>query len=79
MVRASTASGELPESLFIREKVVFGETPIAWGGFASVYQGNYKGDTVAVKRLHLSTTSAGEKAIAHGVRGSHSMNVVLTD
>jgi hypothetical protein len=55
MVRISDRSGEFPPSMVLEGVKLQGEPkePMAKGGFAQVFKGTYKGDSVAIKRVNL--------------------------
>ena len=59
-------SNELPPSLFVAG-VELGPVrdPIAFGGFADIFRGSYKGQLVAIKRARVSEL---DKKMYHHVR-----------
>jgi hypothetical protein len=68
LLKLSIASGTLPRNLFIHG-VDIGDDRDAWasGGFADVFRGQYRGITVAVKRLRIPNE---DKAKINPVSGS---------
>jgi hypothetical protein len=70
MAKVSTESGEFPQSLFLQNVKFSPNTPIGWGGFASIFKGTYCKDVVAVKLLLLGPASVEEKNVVHKVCAS---------
>ena len=60
-VRLSEASLQLPHSVHITGVTVLEREPIACGGFADIYLGEYRGNRVAIKRLRPSSSQDNEQ------------------
>jgi hypothetical protein len=54
MLRLAESSHQLPSSLYVRGvDIGTDRDPVSHGGFADIFQGQYNGRTVALKRLRV--------------------------
>jgi hypothetical protein len=66
LLQLTLKSAKLPEMFFIHGvDIGNNRDPVASGGFADVFRGQYRGQTVAIKRLRIASE---EHATVHPVR-----------